>query len=394
MTKQKLDAAQLVLAGSMAAMLIAPMQTQSQTTTKTDAQPQAATAAPKAPSAYDQIWRYAEWYRNDDNPVIQSFRFTGRFQLDYAYVDADQGRHDEWNIRRFRLGAKMKLFKNFTLHGEADLNPQEPYPVYQKVTDLYLAWSRSKDFTVTAGKQSAGFTMDGMTSSKELIAIDRGNLANNLWFPEEYFPGVAVSGEPGRWVYRAGVYSSGRTDKEFGEFNGSAFGLGTLGYDFAKSLHVEEAILTANYVYNDPDPNNTVSRQLEHIGSINFNLNAGKWGVRTDVSAASGYRSQSDLWGAMVMPYYNFTEKLQAVVRYTYITSDKVNGVRLARYESEVVSGRGDEYNEVYLGLNYYFYKHKLKLQTGVQYAEMRDRANDGGQYSGWGWTTGLRVSW
>ena len=46
MTKQKLDAAQLVLAASMAVMLIAPMQMQSQTTTKTDAQPQAATAAP------------------------------------------------------------------------------------------------------------------------------------------------------------------------------------------------------------------------------------------------------------------------------------------------------------------------------------------------------------
>jgi phosphate-selective porin OprO/OprP len=96
----------------------------------------------------------------------------------------------------------------------------------------------------------------------------------------------------------------------------------------------------------------------------------------------------------MLMPYYNITPKLQAVARYTFIKSSDPNGVRFARYEDHVVSGKGDEYNEIYLGLNYYFYGHKLKLQTGVQYADMRDRANDGGGYSGWAWTTGLRISW
>ena len=84
----------------------------------------------------------------------------------------------------------------------------------------------------------------------------------------------------------------------------------------------------------------------------------------------------------------------QAVVRYTYLSSEKDNGLRLALYENTVVPGRGDEYNEIYLGLNYYFYKHKLKVQTGVQYADMKDRADDGGEYSGWAWTTGLRISW
>ena len=56
--------------------------------------------------------------------------------------------------------------------------------------------------------------------------------------------------------------------------------------------------------------------------------------------------------------------------------------------------GRGDEYKELYLGANYYFYGHRLKLQTGVQFADMNDRANDGGAYSGVAWTTGLRVGW
>ena len=55
---------------------------------------------------------------------------------------------------------------------------------------------------------------------------------------------------------------------------------------------------------------------------------------------------------------------------------------------------RGDEYNELYLGGNYYFYGHRLKLQTGLQFADMNDSANNGGAYSGVSWTTGLRVGW
>jgi phosphate-selective porin OprO and OprP len=350
--------------------------------------------AQPAPSLYDKIWSYAEWYQNDDNPVIQSFQFTGRFQLDYAIADSDQGHHDEWNIRRFRLGAKARLFEGFTLHGEVDLNPQEPDPLYQRMTDMYLAWSKSKDFVVTVGKHSAPFTMEGSTSSKELIAVDRGNLANNLWFPNEYFPGVSFSGQPSQWRYWAGLYSSGAGNREFGEFNGGVFALGTVGYDFAKQLKVKQALLAANYVHNEPDANNTWTRSLGNIASINFKFEAGKWGFRSDLAAGAGYLGQSDLWGAEIMPFYNLTDKLQAVARYTYLQSDKNNGLRLALYENTIVPGRGDEYNEVYLGLNYYFYGHKLKLQTGVQYADMKDHAHDGGAYSGWAWTTGLRLAW
>jgi phosphate-selective porin OprO/OprP len=59
-----------------------------------------------------------------------------------------------------------------------------------------------------------------------------------------------------------------------------------------------------------------------------------------------------------------------------------------------VVRGRGDAYNEWYVGANYYFYGHRLKLQSGLDYADMDDRGNDGGAYSGFGWTTGIRVGW
>jgi phosphate-selective porin OprO and OprP len=94
------------------------------------------------------------------------------------------------------------------------------------------------------------------------------------------------------------------------------------------------------------------------------------------------------------MLFYAFSEHQQAVLRYTYLNSSNNNGLRLGRYEREIVRGRGDRYNELYLGYNIFIFGQKLKWQTGLQYTKMDDDANDGGEYQGWGLTTGLRMYW
>ncbi len=350
--------------------------------------------ADQPPSTYDRIWKFAEWYEDSSNPIVQRVLFSGRFHHDFAILDSDQGDVRESNVRRLRLGPRVTLFKTLTVHGEVELNPQERDPMYVRFTDLYVQWSRHSRLVVTAGKQALPFTQDGATSSRELLTIDRSSIGNNIWFPQEYLPGVSVSGRSAPWIYRAGVYSAGEANRELGEFDGGLVTLGVLGYDFGRTLAIKEALLTGNYVYQHPDRRNTFTRQLEQIVSINLKLEADRWGVRADAAAAAGYLGQSDLSSVMVMPFYNLTDKLQAVGRYTFLESDQPNGVRLAAYESRIVPGRGDQYKELYLGANYFFYGHKLKLQSGLQIARMRDRAGDGGQYSGVAWTTGIRVGW
>jgi phosphate-selective porin OprO and OprP len=352
-------------------------------------------AAKKEPSTYDKVWaRFTEWYADDTNPIVQRVLLSGRFHYDFALIDSDQRDLTESNIRRLRIGPRITLLRKFTFHSEVELDPQRRDPFYVRFTDLYLMWTKSPRLVVTAGRQSAPFTLDGATSSRELLTIDRSNLANNLWFPQEYIPGISLSGRHAPWVYRLGLYSSGAANRELGEFSGGTATLGVLGYDFSPKLGVREALLTGNYVYQNPDPDNTFTRQLEHIGSINFRFEDTKWGARADLSTAAGYLGQSDMWAFQGMPFVNLTDKTQVVGRYTFIGSDAPNGIRLATYESRLVPGRGDEYHELYLGANYYFYGHRLKLQSGVQFAEMNDRADDGGAYSGVAWTTGLRVGW
>jgi len=355
---------------------------------------QEAHPAEKPPSTFDKIWKFAEWYESSSNPVVQRVLFTGRFQEDFASIGADQGDINEWNVRRLRLGPKITLFHHYLVHAEVELNPQERDPFYMRITDAYVSWSKSPKVAIAVGKQSVPFTQEGATSSKELITIDRSNLANNIWFTQEYMPGVSAAGRVSAWTYRAGVYSAGAANREFGEFNGGLFSLGVIGYDFGKKLGVREATLTGNYVYQQPDRRNTFTKRFEQIASVNFKLESGRWGLRSDLSRTTGYLGQSRILGIMAMPSFHVTPKFEVVARYTFLNSDDVNGLGLATYENRVAHGAGDRYNEGYLGVNYYFYGHKLKLQSALEFANMRDLANDGGAYRGTTWTTGLRIGW
>ena len=129
------------------------------------------------------------------------------------------------------------------------------------------------------------------------------------------------------------------------------------------------------------------------MASLNFKLESDAWGLRTDLSMGSGYLGKSDVWGAMAMPYFNVTDKLQLVGRYTYVTSDDVNGVRIATYENAIVPGRGNPTTRLRR-------RELLLLRSQAEGADGRavcrheDRAGDGGAYSGTSWVTGIRMGW
>jgi phosphate-selective porin OprO and OprP len=345
-------------------------------------------------SRFDELWSHTEVLSGTSTSAVRSVALTGRFQVDQTNVDDGNDRFSDVDLRRLRFGVKVKFGAGLTLHTEADFDPSGGNLGYKHLTDAYLAFSPGEAFELAVGKQSAAFTMDGQTSSKELLTIDRSNLTNNIWFTDEYIPGISVSGKKSGFVYDVGVFASGHKNRGFGHPNGHEFVLMTIGRDLSEHFTGADALLRFNYVDNDPDPVDSFTRPLENVYSLNFSFEKAGWGVRSDVSSAKGALGQSDLAGFMVMPFLNLKNDLQLVTRYTYLDSSAPNGVRFARYESAVVSGRGDRYSEVYVGLNHYWYGHKLKIQTGLTYADMNDSAADGGAYSGWSWTSGFRLSW
>jgi phosphate-selective porin OprO and OprP len=345
-------------------------------------------------SIYDKIWSYATFYENKDNRFIQKFALSGRLQADAARFDAEEGDFDDVMWRRFRIGFKSDLFRTWVVHLEGDFNlNNKPEEMYNRLTDAYIGWTPKDNLMIKALKQSAGFTLDGATSSKKLLTMQRNNLTNNLWFTSEYFTGILAKGEfDGKWSFKAGVFSSDGSD-ELSHFEASYFTLASLGYHFNRSSNLDKGMIRVDYVYNDEDVD-ADTRDFSQVLSLVTQWETGAWGLWTDISVGEGYAGQSDIWGVALMPFYDFNKHIQTVLRYTYLSSQDENGLRLGRYEREIVDGRGNAYNEIYGGVNIFFYGHKLKWQTGLQYTTMQDDADNGGEYDGWGLSTGLRLSW
>jgi phosphate-selective porin OprO/OprP len=148
-------------------------------------------------------------------------------------------------------------------------------------------------------------------------------------------------------------------------------------------------------MYSSDNSNTEGPASYEHAFSLNTNIEQGRWGLYTDVLGATGFGSVGDVWGVILTPSVYVADSLQLVVRYQYASGDN-DGLRLqSRYERLAPDlsdgGRGDEYNAVYMGLNYYLYGHKLKLMGGVEYNNMSG-GGDGGDYDGWTTLVGLRM--
>ena len=343
-------------------------------------------------SSYDEIWEKVVLYENEENSWISKFWLTGRLQGEYHSFENDENgvSEDDSQWRRFRFGFKAGLFGGITLHSEANMNLNQPEPLYRNLTDTYLSWSTDTGIKIKVGKQSAPFTLHGSTSSKKLYTLERGKIARNIWFGNEYFTGVSFSGKRDNWDYLAGVYSSDE-GPEFDEaFDYGKFGLVSIGYNFEGSEYFDRSLLRFDLMMQETDALNQTPEH-KNAFSIVTKLNKGKFNFWGDLSFSNGYGSQSDVWGTQLMPFYNFTDKIQGVFSYTYVESKDPLDIDVTRYERDL-AGRGDEMQEYFFGINYFFYGHKLKWQNAIQYSEMDNLGIK--VYEGWGYTSGLRISW
>jgi phosphate-selective porin OprO/OprP len=351
-------------------------------------------------SGFDKAWSYLTLYENEEG-ALQKFALVGRAQLDAVWVNPD-GLDEEGNSlenlsdtrwRRFRFGVEAYMLDAWKLHLEANFDLNEDFSDwYTSLTDAYIQWEPGKDLKIKAFKQSAGFTLDGDTSSKRLLTLERNNLTNNLWFTAEYFNGLLISGKfAGDFTYKASFFSSGG-DPEFDWDGASWFTFWHLGYKLNEDLK-----LRLDYVYQDEDEK-AATRDFEQILSFSPYWQRGPWGVWGDLAFGKGFadQGQADVWGFHIKPFYDFNDTFQVVLAYTYVDGDGDNSVRLNRYDNRVdnVDSRGDRVQDVYGGVNVYFYGHKFKWQTGVTFTTMDDSSEGGEEYEGWTLSTGLRVYW
>lgn len=368
-------------------------------------------------TAYDKLWSAATLYKDSDNPYIQEFSLQGRLQLqtiygeaggdsfntsDYKDASADNDERvwgNDVEVRRARFGFKSKLFQTFKFEGQIDVDPDGDDNLYKDIYDLFLTYAPTDAFNLSLGKTKVKFSREQEISSKEILTIERGLLANTL-FPGE-LTGIWASGKgiADHWLYEFGVYGNDR-QREFTDFEGGAIILAKIGYDYSAQAGVDSAIASIHIMHNtdpsyrstDIDDNYTPSASpaFENSFAITNDIVNGRLGLTTELLYATGDGAQSDVFGLTIIPSYFIADGLQLVGRLQVATSSGPDGLRVpARYERLAAGDdeRGNTYVSGYLGLNYYFYGHKLKVMTGIEYSEM-----GGGTYDGYTAMTGLRM--
>jgi len=338
---------------------------------------------------YEGILGHANLYKNEDG-FIQDISLVGRYHGQYYNVDSDRGDESDWENRRFRLGAKIKFLDHFEY--QAQFNIKTDYDSSGRFVDSLeettITWEPNDKFFVEAGKQKALITREWSTSSNRILTLERSLLTNQL-IPTKaggVVLGVNDVGPISQLI--GGIYSGSLSDDwALPELDG---GIGV----FLSAAHqlTDATEIRLDYFYNDGDGGNNAFKPYEHTFSLNSESKWDKVGLMTDILYGTGLGSE-DVYGLILMPSYDITDKLQAVFRYQLADSSGDDGIRLqSRYERAAISDgggdRGDEYQAFYLGLNYYICGHKLKLMNGIEYSNLEGKDD----FDGWTYLSGVRM--
>ncbi len=323
------------------------------------------------PSLAERLEDAGLLYENENNSVLQEWWFLGRYHGQQYQADGPNSVVDDWENRRFRIGSQAQLFDKLTLHAQM-VSGFDMTPFYNGFTELWTQWAFDESFAITVGQQKHRFTHDRNVSSRYLNTLERGLLTN--MFNADYTPAVTASGKTEGFAYYTGVFSNATGPdmwRSFTEYDSGYSLLASGTWDVTSQIELDEAFLNVCYLYSEAKENATNLNRFRDGYSSALILTQGPASLVSE--ALIGLRSDNgDAYGINIQPGYFFTEKLQLATRYQLAISNDDDGLLAQRrYEREVGLNRGDLYQAVYAGFNYYIAAHRIKLMQGLEYANL-----------------------
>lgn len=372
-----------------------------------------------APPAESNDGDFCDWlsdkpgivYKDKGNPYLSEVRIFGRAHLQAAYLDGDDVNGDSFHssyteIRRLRLGLSTKFLRYFEFKSDANLE-NDRFPngdetdhdiEYADLNSFYFTFDVEKAFdlgsfdelTLGYGKRNVRVGFEGSTSSNKIKTVERSALTNKATVQGggQNPLGIWLEGEKDCFSFDFGVFSTD-INEEIGGWNDSLFYYVGVDRDSTDWLPFKKAVIGFDYVDNqslDAGDDDVVGE--DWVGALNLEIADGAWALSTSVftgeNNGTGDRDGS-FYGIVILPTYDITDKLEAVLRYQYAKSEEDEGVRLnsryvrrdARHGGAINGGRGDEHHSIYAGLNYYFCGNNSKVLTGVEYETIDTPAGD-----------------
>ena len=342
--------------------------------------------------AFDKLWSIPVLYKNKENPFIQEAAFTGRYQGQVFGLNSNYGSYRNKSRdsvdRRQRFGGKIKFLNDFEAYVDFNLNfaGTDTDRLVQNYDGFGLKWKPDDAFNLEVGLTKVPITNEWRTSSKQIIKIERSDFINSA-IPDK-LGGIVANGKisdgltkDGKFTYGAGIFTATRSeDWSYPTFDGGSVVYAGVGYELNKnhSFRYDNAFLAGN---TDVPTNETKPYSYTSALSYSGKFLDKKLSLQSDLVMAIGEDDQADLYGFIFMPSYKLTDSIELVARYQYLSSNDDNGVSLQkRYERtapDLPTSKGNNYQALYAGVNYYIYKDKLKLMGGLEYSHMDLASNN-----------------
>ena len=338
---------------------------------------------------FDDIWGMSALYGergNNDKPFI---KLRGRYHGQQYWADGDAASDNDWENRRIRLGLDVTLSERLEFAFDFNMYRQGGDSLVNNFDFISLNYAISDDTEISVGKLRRNpLTREDGTSSNKILTIERSILSTRFFM--DNVGGGYVNHKEGSWTLGAGILKgSTEEDLRLPSLDGATM----LQVNIANQIS-DITEIRLDYLNNSGDPDNNDVEPFRHVVSLNSSTQSGPTGLITDIIYAEALpEARGDLFGIVIMPHHMLTQRLQLVGRYTFTSSNEGNGIRIPRrYERATVPEEfefGDKHQALYAGLNYYFYGHKLKLMSGVEYT---DFGNESGNTSALTVSTAVRM--
>ncbi|RLQ20722.1 hypothetical protein DWB85_16470 [Seongchinamella sediminis] len=345
-------------------------------------------------------------------------------QYQLGYVDGEAGGdsfHSGWQdeLRRLYVGAYVNALGFMRIGGQANVardNGRDRDIEFQQMWDLTVSadlhklsnWNRDSQLTVGYGVREVNMSEEWNVSSKKIHTVERSAISNKIWPYDGAFSnptGAYAQWSKGALKSTAGVFSTSTHDYWAQWDDGELFYLKFL-YDRSASSAADKSELLWTMFYQDTEAGEeALANGLQWASSLSTRFGSGDWTMRLEgiygdngefdsAGRQKADERQGDFWGIVVLPtVWLWQDRLEGVARYQYQAAQEAEGIRLnSRYvrrsetaEEDIaipLGGRGDKHHSGYLGLNYYLWKHNLKLMLGLEYDDINSGSRD--VYSGW----------
>lgn len=375
-------------------------------------------AVSTTPSSWCDILNRNTLYEGEG--LIRSIRLNGRYHGRYVSQSKDyigrganpsEGYHDYDNTS-FRLGATVEFDHDLTFttminigdgFGGAGSHGLTYGTFIDDLSDFYFTWAPESDFYVRFGKFKQSVMREYEASLNKILTIERSAITNLVSGKKPW--GVAVgykmwglSQELGAWMVGGDRDSTGeRWDWLDPDSRGSLTYRASLNVSEITSLHFDYQY-TDNHGGHDTPAGSAdfnLGSAFEHVAAIGTESKKGRFGLITDLifaqngMAAGPLSAGYDTWGAVFIPYWDITDKLQFVTRYAFMNQgseqlpqrfEKQNAVR--------------DYHTIYTGLTYRFCGDQMKIMMGHEYAFGDLVAGPTDKLQSSSWILALRTFW